>query len=94
LLQAELLQRRVNDASVIIEPEKLKHLVAELEAQTLADGFWDATEQAQQVMSKVAICKEDLSTIQHWNSKLADAEVALEFAAQEGGVRTAVLILL
>lgn len=88
MLQATSLQIRLNDASLIIKPEKLQHLVAELEAQTLVDGFWDATENAQQVMSKIATCKEELSMMKYWNDKSEDCEVALEFATQEGGVRS------
>jgi hypothetical protein len=79
----------VKEASLIINPRKLQDMVAKLEAQTLADGFWDANKKAQHVMSKISMCKEDISTMKQWNGRLADAEVALEFATQEEGVRIA-----
>ena len=85
--QLSAVQERVDAATGIIGPAGLRQRIDELERQTLQEGFWDAQGGAQAVMTQMAACKEDVATAAAWRGGVEDAQVALELAVDESGVR-------
>eukprot|EP00892_Ulva_mutabilis_P011759 jgi/Ulvmu1/8956/UM005_0047.1 len=81
--KAAAIQLRLKKAEKVLEPEKLRGRIDELEQLTLVAGFWDSQADAQQIMERIARCKDDLVRLARWRGISDDIEAALELAQEE-----------
>lgn len=70
-------------AEVMLEVDNKDSVISELEKVTLEPGFWDDQNTAQQVMSDISRCQEELQMVSTWNSTLDDISVALELHSED-----------
>ena len=80
-------RRRVEAACLVVSPDACRERITELEKETVTACFWDNAAAAQKVMTEMNAHKDDVALTERWDSLIADACVALEFAADEADVR-------
>lgn len=83
-LELEGYRKDMKELYTILDIDKLKKEIAELQEQSAQDGFWNDLERSQQVMQTI---KQDESTIEGYkklNSLLEDTITMIELTIEEG----------
>jgi peptide chain release factor 2 len=68
----------------VIDPDKLRTEVAELEVEVASPNLWDNPENAQRVTSRLSALQSDIERVTSLRSRLNDLEVLVELAQEEG----------
>ncbi|AYY15249.1 peptide chain release factor 2 [Actinobacteria bacterium YIM 96077] len=68
----------------VIEPDKLREQIAELEDQASAPDLWDDVERAQQVTSRLSYAQVELRKVAELRQRVDDLPVMLELGRDEG----------
>jgi peptide chain release factor 2 len=68
----------------VIDPEKLRAEVAELEIQVSAPDLWDDQENAQRLTSRFSALQSDIERVTSLRSRLDDLAILVELAQEEG----------
>jgi peptide chain release factor 2 len=67
----------------VLDPERMRKDVAELEAQAAAPDLWEDQERAQQVTSKLSALQADLRRLEELRRRIDDLPVLLQLAEEE-----------
>jgi peptide chain release factor 2 len=70
----------------VIDLDRLRNQIAELEEQASAPDLWDDQEKAQAVTSKLSLYQSELNRFMTLNRQLEDLEVLFELSESEGDV--------
>jgi peptide chain release factor 2 len=68
----------------VLEPEKLKEQINELEEQAAAPDLWDDVDRAQQVTSRLSYAQAELRKVSELRQRVEDLPVMLELGRDEG----------
>lgn len=83
-LELEGYRKDMKELYVILNIDKLKEEIAELQEKSAADGFWDDLENSQKVMQTI---KQNEATIENYkklNDMLEDTLTMIELTVEEG----------
>ena len=83
-LELEGYRKDMKELYVILNIDKLKEEIAQLQEQSAADGFWDDLENSQKVMQTI---KQNEATIENYkklNDMLEDTLTMIELTVEEG----------
>jgi peptide chain release factor 2 len=78
------LSQTLTGIEAVLEPEKLKGRVADLELQAAAPDLWDDVEKAQQVTSQLSYLQAELRKITELRQRVDDLPVMVELGRDEG----------
>jgi peptide chain release factor 2 len=67
----------------VLDPERMRKDVGELEAQAAAPDLWDDQGRAQQVTSKLSVLQADLRRLEELRRRIDDLPVLLQLAEEE-----------
>ena len=81
----EGLSARLAEVEQYLHLDEKRGRIASLEAQSAAPGFWDDAEAARQTMTELSQMKDDVEAVERARAMLADAQAALELAAEMDG---------
>ena len=73
-----VLRRDLAGVAEVLDPDRLRAELAELEAAASEPGLWDDQARAQEVTSRMSAVRGDLSRLETLAERLDDAEAALE----------------
>ncbi|MGN0035234.1 MAG: peptide chain release factor 2, partial [Coriobacteriales bacterium] len=79
----EAISARLDEMADYLHIENKRAQVAELERQASVPGFWDDADHAQNIMTRAANLRSDVSEYDRAIETLADAEAANELAVEE-----------
>nr|WP_222851423.1 peptide chain release factor 2 [Phytoactinopolyspora mesophila] len=68
----------------VLEPEKLKEQIDELEEQAAAPDLWDDVDRAQKVTSRLSYAQAELRKVSELRQRVEDLPVMLELGRDEG----------
>ena len=68
----------------VVDPEKLRSEVSQLEGEVAAPDLWDNPENAQRVTSRLSAVQTDIERVTSLRSRLDDLGVLVELAQEEG----------
>ena len=83
-LELEGYRKDMKELYVILNIDKLKEEISQLQEQSAADGFWDDLENSQKVMQTI---KQNEATIENYkklNDMLEDTLTMIELTVEEG----------
>ena len=69
---------RIEQAAVMLDVPRAAAMVAELEAQSASDGFWDDASNAEAVLRRLADSRGIVEMVARWHECLEDASAAAE----------------
>ena len=72
---------RLGEVESYLHLDEKRTRVTELEAKSVAPGFWDDADAARATMEEIARTKEDIAAVDTARGELSDARAALELAA-------------
>ena len=75
---------RLGEVESYLHLDEKRTRVAELEAKSVASGFWDDADAARATMEEIARTKEDIAAVDTARGELSDARAALELAEEMG----------
>lgn len=75
---------RLGEVESYLHLDEKRTRVAELEAKSVAPGFWDDADAARATMEEIARAKEDIAAVDTARGELSDARAALELAEEMG----------
>mgnify|MGYP000373386383 CR=1 FL=1 len=75
---------RLGEVESYLHLDEKRARVAELEAKSVAPGFWDDADAARATMEEIARAKEDIAAVDTARGELSDARAALELAEEMG----------
>ena len=75
---------RLGEVESYLHLDEKRTRVTELEAQSVAPGFWDDADAARATMEEIARTKEDIAAVDTARGELSDARAALELAEEMG----------
>nr|WP_312856638.1 peptide chain release factor 2 [Phytoactinopolyspora halotolerans] len=78
------LSQTLDGVEQVLEPEKLREQVAELEDQASAPDLWDDVERAQKVTSRLSYAQAELRKVDELRRRVDDLPVMLELGRDEG----------
>ncbi len=81
----EGLSARLAEVEQYLHLDEKRGRIASLEAQSAAPGFWDDADAARQTMTELSQMKDDVEAVERARAMLADAQAALELAAEMDG---------
>ena len=81
--QLEDLQRALNTISAVLDVERLKQEIAELEIKASDPNLWDDQVAAQKITSKLSMVQSQVLKFEQLSVRLSDALVLLELALSE-----------
>lgn len=81
--QLEDLQRALNTISAVLDVERLKQEIAELEIKASDPNLWDDQVAAQKITSKLSMSQSQVLKFEQLSIRLSDALVLLELALSE-----------
>ncbi|MCL2489770.1 MAG: peptide chain release factor 2 [Propionibacteriaceae bacterium] len=76
------LSHRLESIEVVVDPEAKRLQIAELEQQVSVPNLWEDSERAQQLTSKLSALNADVERVTSLRSRLGDAEVLAQLAAE------------
>ncbi|MCW2635285.1 MAG: prfB [Blastococcus sp.] len=82
------LDTTLKSIEAVLDVEKLRREVAELEQQTAAPDLWNDVEAAQALTSRLSYMQGDLRRVEELRSRLDDVGLMHEMAAEEGDEAT------
>ncbi len=68
----------------VLEPEKMRERITDLEAHAAAPDLWDDVEQAQQVTSQLSYLQAELRKLTELRQRIEDLPVMVELGRDEG----------
>ena len=68
----------------VLEPEKMRERITDLEAHAAAPDLWDDVEQAQQVTSQLSYLQAELRKVTELRQRIEDLPVMVELGRDEG----------
>ena len=75
---------RLGEVESYLHLDEKRTRVTELEAKSVAPGFWDDADAARAIMEEIARAKEDIAAVDTARGELSDARAALELAEEMG----------
>ena len=75
---------RLGEVESYLHLDEKRTRVTELEAKSVAPGFWDDADAARAAMEEIARTKEDIAAVDNARGELSDARAALELAEEMG----------
>ena len=75
---------RLGEVESYLHLDEKRTRVTELEAKSVAPGFWDDADAARATMEEIARAKEDIAAVDNARGELSDARAALELAEEMG----------
>ena len=75
---------RLGEVESYLHLDEKRTRVTELEAKSVAPGFWDDADAARATMEEIAHAKEDIAAVDTARGELSDARAALELAEEMG----------
>ena len=75
---------RLGEVESYLHLDEKRTRVTELEAKSVAPGFWDDADAARATMEEIARAKEDIAAVDTARGELSDARAALELAEEMG----------
>ncbi len=75
---------RLDEVESYLHLDEKRTRVTELEAKSVAPGFWDDADAARATMEEIARTKEDIAAVDNARGELSDARAALELAEEMG----------
>ena len=75
---------RLGEVESYLHLDEKRTRVSELEAKSVAPGFWDDADAARATMEGIARTKEDIAAVDTARGELSDARAALELAEEMG----------
>ena len=75
---------RLGEVESYLHLDEKRTRVTELEAKSVAPGFWDDADDARATMEEIARTKEDIAAVDTARGELSDARAALELAEEMG----------
>ena len=75
---------RLGEVESYLHLDEKRTRVTELEAKSVAPGFWDDADAARVTMEEIARTKEDIAAVDNARGELSDARAALELAEEMG----------
>ena len=75
---------RLGEVESYLHLDEKRTRVTELEAKSVAPGFWDDADAARATMEEIARTKEDIAAVDTARGELSDARAALELAEEMG----------
>lgn len=75
---------RLGEVESYLHLDEKRTRVSELEAKSVAPGFWDDADAARATMEEIARTKEDIAAVDTARGELSDARAALELAEEMG----------
>ena len=75
---------RLGEVESYLHLDEKRTRVSELEAKSVAPGFWDDADAARATMEEIARNKEDIAAVDTARGELSDARAALELAEEMG----------
>ena len=75
---------RLGEVESYLHLDEKRTRVTELEAKSVAPGFWDDADAARATMEEIARTKEDIAAVDNARGELSDARAALELAEEMG----------
>src|SRR5215213_2034656 len=82
------LDTTLTSIEAVLDVEKLRREVAELEQQAAAPDLWDDVEAAQALTSRLSYMQGDLRRVEELRSRLEDVGLMREMAAEENDEAT------
>src|SRR3954467_3946993 len=83
------LDTTLTSIEAVLDVDKLRRDIAELEQQVAAPDLWDDVESAQALTSKLSYLQGDLRRVEELRRRLDDAGLLHEMAAEENDEATA-----
>ncbi|WP_097233257.1 peptide chain release factor 2 [Streptomyces zhaozhouensis] len=74
----------MESVEAVIDLDRLRSDIAELEEQAAAPNLWDDPESAQQVTSRLSLLQGQLRKVEELHGRIEDLEVLFELAEDEG----------
>ena len=74
---------RLGEVESYLHLDEKRTRVTELEAKSVAPGFWDDADAARATMEEIARAKEDIAAVDTARGELSDARAALEAGADD-----------
>jgi peptide chain release factor 2 len=89
--EAELLSLGATLTSIekVLDVDKLREELVDLEEQAAMPGLWDDQEKAQRITGRMSVVQADIKRMESYRSRLDDLGVLYEMAAEEGDEGTA-----
>ncbi|WP_203567056.1 peptide chain release factor 2 [Aestuariimicrobium ganziense] len=78
------LDKSLNSIEAVIDPAGKQAEIAELQQQVAAPDLWNDQANAQRVTSRLSLLENEIKRVADLRTRLDDAEVLLELAAEEG----------
>lgn len=75
---------RLGEVESYLHLDEKRTRVTELEAKSVAPGFWGDADAARATMEEIARTKEDIAAVDNARGELSDARAALELAEEMG----------
>ena len=75
---------RLGEVESYLHLDEKRTRVTELEAKSVAPGFWDDADAARATMERLRAPKEDIAAVDTARGELSDARAALELAEEMG----------
>ena len=84
LAELDAFADRLGEVESYLHLDEKRTRVTELEAKSVAPGFWDDADAARATMEEIARTKEDIAAVDTARGELSDARAALELAEEMG----------
>lgn len=84
LAELDAFADRLGEVESYLHLDEKRTRVSELEAKSVASGFWDDADAARATMEEIARTKEDIAAVDTARGELSDARAALELAEEMG----------
>ncbi|MBR4224311.1 MAG: peptide chain release factor 2 [Oscillospiraceae bacterium] len=84
-LELEGYRKDMTELYKILDIDKLKKDIEELQAQSAVDGFWNDIERSQKVMQQIKRSEATIAQYEKLNSLLEDTITMIELTAEENG---------
>ncbi len=81
--ELQFIKEEIEDLGSSLKIDELKRKIAELEKQTMAENFWDDSDQSGKIFKSIKILKDKLESYISLCSQLEDVETLIEIAIDE-----------
>jgi peptide chain release factor 2 len=78
------LDRALSSIEAVVDPDKLREEIAELQDAVSAPDLWDDVDNAQRVTSRLSAVQADIDRVESLRSRLDDLAIMVELSQEEG----------
>jgi peptide chain release factor 2 len=78
------LDRALSSIEAVVDPDKLREEIAELQDAVSAPDLWDDVDNAQRVTSRLSAVQADIDRVEGLRSRLDDLAIMVELSQEEG----------